>query len=97
MAAHQQLLAEVDCDLHREGAPRPRARLGAGGALERARPGADAPIDGRIQARVADIGIWSAWVPPGWRLAGELRTAASVGGRLGGPTATGELTGSGVG
>ncbi|MFO0470462.1 MAG: translocation/assembly module TamB domain-containing protein [Pseudomonadota bacterium] len=60
-------------------------------------PGADAPIDGRIQARVADIGIWSAWVPPGWRLAGELRTSASVGGRLGAPTYTGELTGSGIG
>jgi translocation and assembly module TamB len=59
-------------------------------------PDADAPIEGQVQARVADIGIWSAWVPAGWRLAGELRTTASVGGRLGAPTYTGELTGSGL-
>ncbi|MFN9193893.1 MAG: translocation/assembly module TamB domain-containing protein, partial [Pseudomonadota bacterium] len=30
-------------------------------------------------------------------MAGELRTSASVGGRLGAPTYTGELTGSGIG
>ena len=60
-------------------------------------PGPDTPIDGQLQARVADIGIWSAWVPPGWRLAGELRTAAGIGGRLGAPTYTGELTGNGIG
>jgi translocation and assembly module TamB len=64
---------------------------------ERRWPPPDAPVEGKISARVADIGIWSAWVPPGWRLAGELRTQAVLGGRFGAPTYTGEVTGSGLG
>ena len=64
---------------------------------ERRWPDPEAPIEGAIQARVADIGIWSAWVPPGWRLIGELRTTARVGGRFGEPQFTGDLTGSGLG
>lgn len=59
-------------------------------------PEPEAPVEGRVQARVADIGIWSAWVPPGWRLAGELRTTAEVSGRFGDPRFTGELGGSGL-
>jgi translocation and assembly module TamB len=60
-------------------------------------PQPDAPVEGSVRARVADIGIWSAWVPPGWRLAGELRTQATLGGRFGARTYTGEVTGSGLG
>ncbi|MBS0306554.1 MAG: translocation/assembly module TamB domain-containing protein [Proteobacteria bacterium] len=60
-------------------------------------PQPDAPIDGEIQARVADIGIWTPWVPPGWRLTGRMQTTASVGGRFGEPTYTGELSASGLG
>lgn len=60
-------------------------------------PLADAALDGQIQARVADIGIWTNWVPPGWRLVGQMRTTASIGGRFGAPTYTGELSGSGLG
>ena len=63
---------------------------------ERRWPAPDAPIEGSIQARVADIGIWSNWVPPGWRLAGELRTTAAVSGRFGEPQYTGDITGSGL-
>ena len=57
-------------------------------------PDADAPVQGVIEARVASLGIWSNWVPPGWRLGGELRTSAIVGGRFGAPEYTGSLTGS---
>jgi len=60
-------------------------------------PQADAALEGRIQARVADIGIWTSWVPPGWRLVGAMQTSASIGGRFGAPTYTGELAGSGLG
>lgn len=60
-------------------------------------PAVDAPVQGQVQARVADLGIWATFVPPGWRLTGELRTTAAVGGRFGAPTYTGELTGSGLG
>ncbi len=56
-------------------------------------PPADAPLSGDLQARVADLGIWGAWVPPGWRLAGELRTRALLGGSFGEPRTTGEVTG----
>jgi translocation and assembly module TamB len=63
---------------------------------ERRWPHADAALSGQIEARVADIGIWGAWVPPGWRMAGELRTKAVLSGRFAEPLYTGELSGSGL-
>jgi translocation and assembly module TamB len=60
-------------------------------------PGPDAPLDGAVQARVADLGVWGAWLPPGWRLQGTLQTSASFGGRLGAPQVEGTLDGSGLG
>ena len=60
-------------------------------------PGPATPLSGTLEARVADIGVWSAWVPPGWRLVGKLRTSASVGGTLGAPELSGEMRGSGIG
>jgi translocation and assembly module TamB len=59
-------------------------------------PQADAPLSGEVRARVADVGIWGAWVPPGWRLAGELSTVATLSGRFGEPRYSGELTGQGL-
>ena len=73
-----------------------RGSLRARTAPERRWPSPDAPIEGSIQARVTDIGIWNNWVPPGWRLAGELRTTAAVSGRFGEPQYTGEITGTGL-
>lgn len=66
-------------------------------AAENRWPAADAPIEGVLQARVANLGIWGAWVPPGWRLAGELTTSAAIGGRFGAPEYTGVLRGTGIG
>ncbi|MFZ2652945.1 MAG: translocation/assembly module TamB domain-containing protein [Burkholderiaceae bacterium] len=60
-------------------------------------PNADTLIQGVLEARVANLGTWGAWVPPGWRLAGNLRTSAEIGGRLGAPEYTGEIRGSGIG
>lgn len=57
-------------------------------------PHSDAALQGEVQARVADIGIWGAWVPPGWRMTGELRTTATLDGRFSAPRYTGVLTGS---
>ena len=57
-------------------------------------PHSDATLQGEVQARVADIGIWGAWVPPGWRMSGELRTKATLSGRFGDPRYTGDLTGA---
>lgn len=61
---------------------------------DRRRPPDDAPLTGSLQARVADIGIWGPWVPAGWRLAGELRTMATLSGTLGQPRLTGDVSGS---
>ena len=60
-------------------------------------PGADTPIQGVLEARVANLGTWGAWVPPGWRLAGTLRTSATIAGRLSAPEYTGEMRGTGIG
>jgi glyoxylase-like metal-dependent hydrolase (beta-lactamase superfamily II) len=54
-------------------------------------PDADAALSGAVQARVPNLGVWSGWVPPGWRLQGEVVTTASLGGRFGAPQLTGEL------
>lgn len=54
-------------------------------------PDAQTPIDGLIEGRVANLGIWGTWVPPGWRISGTLHTSARVGGRLGEPDYTGEV------
>jgi len=60
-------------------------------------PGADTPIDGVLEIRVADLGTWGTWVPAGWRLAGALHTSAAIGGRFGAPEYTGSVRGSGLG
>ncbi|HLL19475.1 MAG TPA: translocation/assembly module TamB domain-containing protein, partial [Rubrivivax sp.] len=57
-------------------------------------PHAGAPVEGSVQAQVGDIGIWGAWVPAGWRLAGEMSGTAGVTGRFGAPQYYGEVSGS---
>ena len=63
---------------------------------ERRWPHAEAALQGDVQARVANIGIWGAWVPPGWRLGGELLTIANLSGTFGAPRYVGALTANGV-
>ena len=63
---------------------------------ERRWPPAEAAIAGEVRARVADLGIWGAWVPPGWRLAGALETTAKVSGTFGKPQLDGQLAGQGL-
>ena len=56
-------------------------------------PPAQAPLQGGVQLRVADVGVWAAWLPPGWRLGGELQASAVLGGTVGTPTYHGTVTG----
>ena len=56
-------------------------------------PDGQASLEGGVEARVADIGIWNSWVPPGWRLSGSLQTSAQFGGRLGAPLYSGRMVG----
>lgn len=60
-------------------------------------PEPEAPIDGALQVQVPDLAVWARWVPPGWRLQGELNSTAGIGGRFGAPEYTGELRGTGIG
>jgi len=55
-------------------------------------PTADSPLHGNVKAHVGDLNVWGAWLPPGWRLAGELNTDLALSGRWGDPQLTGELT-----
>lgn len=60
-------------------------------------PAADAPVQGVLEAQVANLGTWGAWVPAGWRLDGRLNISASLGGRFNAPEYTGKMVGSGIG
>lgn len=63
---------------------------------ERRWPQAEAPIEGVVVLSVADVGIWSAWVPPGWRLGGAVRGMADVSGTFGAPQYSGNVTARGL-
>jgi len=57
-------------------------------------PAADAGLEGVMQMHVANLGAWGVWVPPGWRLGGNLLMSASLGGRVGAPELRGSLQGN---
>ncbi|HET9823341.1 MAG TPA: translocation/assembly module TamB domain-containing protein [Burkholderiaceae bacterium] len=57
-------------------------------------PAADTPMQGVLEWRVADLGAWARFMPPGWHVAGTLHTSAALGGRFGAPEVEGEMVGS---
>lgn len=57
-------------------------------------PSAATPLQGVLEWRVADLGAWAPFTPPGWRLAGALHTSAAFGGRFGAPEVEGQMTGN---
>jgi len=59
-------------------------------------PTPDTPMQGVLEWRVPDIGVWARFTPPGWRVAGALRTSAAIGGRFGAPEVEGRMEGSGL-
>ena len=71
-------------------------RMTAQTTPERRWPHPEAPLAGEVRARVADLGIWGAWVPPGWRLAGALESTAKLSGTFGKPLYDGQLQGQGL-
>jgi translocation and assembly module TamB len=56
-------------------------------------PAHDAPLQGVLQMRVTNLQAWGAWVPPGWRLGGNLRVSAALGGHFGAPELRGDMEG----
>ena len=59
-------------------------------------PAAETPMQGVLEWRVADLGVWAPFTPPGWRVGGRLRTSATIGGRFGAPEIEGRMEGSGL-
>ncbi len=59
-------------------------------------PAPETPMQGVLEWRVADLGVWAPFTPPGWRVGGQLRTSAVIGGRFGAPEVEGRMEGSGL-
>lgn len=57
-------------------------------------PAPNAPIEGVVNARVANLTSLSPWIPAGWRVSGNVATQARIGGRFGAPEYTGQITGN---
>ncbi|MED5622354.1 translocation/assembly module TamB domain-containing protein [Ideonella sp. BN130291] len=57
-------------------------------------PTPDSALAGQIALQVPDLSVWAPWLPPGWRLGGELRTEANLSGRAGAPQYRGRISGS---
>ncbi|RYF35367.1 MAG: translocation/assembly module TamB [Comamonadaceae bacterium] len=51
----------------------------------------DAPLSGRISARLPSLGVWSMLAPPGWRVAGTLDADATLSGTRADPRWNGTL------
>jgi translocation and assembly module TamB len=59
-------------------------------------PPPETPLEGVLEWRVDNLGVWAPFAPPGWRLGGQLHTSATIGGRFGAPEYTGRVVGSGL-
>jgi len=54
------------------------------------------PLEGVLQARVANLQVWNAWIPAGWDISGTLTTSVSLGGTVGEPKVQGQITGDNI-
>ncbi|MBU2287417.1 MAG: translocation/assembly module TamB domain-containing protein, partial [Gammaproteobacteria bacterium] len=52
----------------------------------------DAPLDGKVTARLPQLGVWSMLAPPGWRIAGTLEADAALSGSRTDPRWNGSLS-----
>ncbi|MDN3546277.1 translocation/assembly module TamB domain-containing protein [Kinneretia asaccharophila] len=59
-------------------------------------PSTESRLEGVLEAQVANLSTWGAWVPAGWRIGGSIFTTASFAGRLKAPEIKGRAGGSGL-
>ncbi|WP_234266246.1 translocation/assembly module TamB domain-containing protein [Hydrogenophaga sp. NFH-34] len=52
---------------------------------------ASAPLQGSLEARMPQVGVWSALAPPGWRVRGSLAAQVQIAGTRGQPDWRGQL------
>jgi translocation and assembly module TamB len=57
-------------------------------------PNPSSQLEGVLEARVANLGTWGAWVPAGWRAGGALFASASFSGQLRAPEINGRAGGN---
>lgn len=85
------LLARLHWDSERAGRVQAEART----RLERGADGwhwpAGAPLDGQVRADLPDLGVWTAFAPPGWRVRGSLQADARLSGTRSAPRWDGQL------
>ena len=55
-----------------------------------------APLDGSIQARLPQVGVWSVLAPPGWRMRGTLDASLTLSGSRQSPHWSGRLQADGL-
>ena len=55
-----------------------------------------APLAGRIQARLPNIGVWAMFAPPGWRVAGSMNADVQLSGTRSAPQWSGSLGADGL-
>ncbi len=56
-------------------------------------PQAQAPLQGGLSLIVPQLQVWAPWLPPGWRLGGQLQVGAGLGGTVGRPQYRGQIDG----
>ncbi|WP_326539394.1 translocation/assembly module TamB domain-containing protein [Pseudorhodoferax sp.] len=56
----------------------------------------DAPLSGRLTARVPNVGVWSMFAPPAWRIDGALAADATLAGTRSAPQWNGTLSADGL-
>lgn len=56
----------------------------------------DAPLSGRLTARVPNVGVWSMFAPPAWRIDGTLAADAALAGTRSAPQWNGTLSADGL-
>ena len=52
----------------------------------------DAPLAGTLRAALPDVGVWSMFAPPGWRVRGSLAANVQLAGRLDAPQLSGQIS-----
>lgn len=59
-------------------------------------PPLDAPLEGTVQANVANLATWGGWIPAGWRVSGAMTSGFMLGGTLRDPQLRGQAVGEGL-
>ncbi|QXL84721.1 translocation/assembly module TamB domain-containing protein [Comamonas sp. NLF-1-9] len=92
LADERELKLDAAWDSERAGQASAEARLPlerVGGAWRLAQ---DAPLSGSAHAALPDVGVWSMFAPPGWRVHGSLGAQVQLAGSLGSPQLSGTLS-----